>query len=67
MDFNQIRSWYELEEITEKQEQMIHIYQEEIATLELENRELKEKVLLLSQKLEYYFDEDESDDSGEED
>ena len=67
MDFNQIRSWYELEEITEKQEQMIHIYQEEIATLELENRELKEKVLLLSKKLEYYFDEDESDDSGEED
>ena len=67
MDFNQIRSWYELEEITEKQEQMIHIYQEEIATLELENKELKEKVLLLSKKLEYYFDEDESDDSGEED
>ena len=67
MDFNTIRSWYELEEITEQQEKMIHIYQEEIATLELENRELKEKVLLLSQKLEYYFDEDESDDSGEED
>ena len=67
MDFNQIRSWYELEEITEKQEQMIHIYQEEIATQELENKELKEKVLLLSKKLEYYFDEDESDDSGEED
>ena len=65
MDFNQIRSWYELEEITEKQEQMIHIYQEEIATLELENKELKEKVLLLSKKLEYYFDED--DDVGEED
>tara|TARA_B100001250_G_C19578546_1_gene690908 strand:- start:458 stop:661 length:204 start_codon:yes stop_codon:yes gene_type:complete len=67
MDFNTIRSWYELEEITEQQEKMIHIYQEEIATLELENRELKEKVLLLSKKLEYYFDEDESDDSGEED
>ena len=65
MDFNQIRSWYELEEITEKQEQMIHIYQEEIATLELENKELKEKVLLLSKKLEYYFDEE--DDVGEED
>ena len=67
MDFNTIRSWYELEEITEQQEKMIHIYQEEIATLELENKELKEKVLLLSKKLEYYFDEDESDDSGEED
>ena len=65
MDFNTIRSWYELEEITEKQEKMIHIYQEEIATLELENKELKEKVLLLSKKLEYYFDED--DDVGEED
>jgi len=65
MDFNTIRSWYELEEITEQQEKMIHIYQEEIATLELENKELKEKVLLLSKKLEYYFDED--DDVGEED
>ena len=66
MDFNTIRSWYELEEITEQQEKMIHIYQEEIATLELENKELKEKVLLLSKKLEYYFDEDD-DDVGEED
>jgi len=65
MDFNTIRSWYELEEITEQQEKMIHIYQEEIATLELENKELKEKVSLLSKKLEYYFDED--DDAGEED
>jgi len=54
MDFNSIRSWYELEEINEKQEQMIIIYQEEIAKLEEEKEELNQEVLALKQRLTYY-------------
>ena len=54
MDFNNIRSWYELEEINEKQEQMIIIYQEEIAKLEEEKEELNQEVLVLKRTLAYY-------------
>ena len=54
MDFNHIRSWFELEEITEKQEQMIIIYQKEIEKLQEENEELNEKVLVLTRRLAYY-------------
>ena len=69
MDFNHIRSWFELEEITEKQEQMIIIYQKEIEKLQEENEELNEKVLVLTRRLAYYKSVVEGDDdiSGEED
>ena len=69
MDFNHIRSWFELEEITEKQEQMIIIYQKEIEKLQEENEELNEKVLVLTRRLAYYKSVVEGNDDifGEED
>ena len=44
MGFDHIRSWYELEEINERQEHMITVYENEIKKLEQENTELKEKL-----------------------
>ena len=46
-------SWYELYEQNDKLEGMIHIYQQEIETLELENSKLKEKITFLKKKLSY--------------
>ena len=46
-------SWYELYEQNDKLEGMIHIYQQEIETLELENSKLKEKIIFLKKKLSY--------------
>ncbi len=37
-----------------KKEHMIHIYQEEIEQLELENEQLQQKVLTLKSRLRYY-------------
>ena len=56
MGFDHIRSWYELEEITEQQERMITVYENEIKKLEQENAELKEELTLLKQRLEETFD-----------
>ena len=56
MGFDHIRSWYELEEINERQEQMITVYENEIKKLEQENAELKEELTLLKQRLEETFD-----------
>ena len=56
MGFDHIRSWYELEEITEQQERMITVYENEIKQLEQENAELKEELTLLKQRLEETFD-----------
>ena len=44
MGFDHIRSWYELEEITEQQERLITSYKNEIKKLKQENTELKEKL-----------------------
>tara|TARA_B100001996_G_C18137256_1_gene391571 strand:+ start:325 stop:513 length:189 start_codon:yes stop_codon:yes gene_type:complete len=46
-------SWYELYEQNDKLEGMIHIYQQEIETLELENSKLKEKITHLKKRLSY--------------
>tara|TARA_B100001250_G_scaffold253959_1_gene218482 strand:- start:282 stop:479 length:198 start_codon:yes stop_codon:yes gene_type:complete len=51
MGFEHIRSWYELEEITEKQELMIAACENEIKQLEQENSELKEDLMILKQTL----------------
>ena len=50
MGFDHIRSWYELEEITEQQERMITVYENEIKKLEQENAELKEELRILKEK-----------------
>tara|TARA_B100000902_G_scaffold49432_1_gene56304 strand:- start:118 stop:273 length:156 start_codon:yes stop_codon:yes gene_type:complete len=46
MGFDHIKSWYELEEITEHQERMISSYKNEIEKLKQENIELKQKLEL---------------------
>ena len=56
MDFDHIRSWYELEEINEQQERMITVYENEIKQLEQENAELKQELVILKQRLEETFD-----------
>ena len=52
MGFDNIRSWYELEEINEQQERMIAVYENEIKQLEQENVELKEELKNLKQRLD---------------
>ena len=61
MGFDHIRSWYELEEITEQQERMITVYENEIKKLEQENAELKEELMILKQKLEDTFNKEDDD------
>ena len=46
MGFDHIRSWYELEEITEQQERLISSYKNEIEKLQQENIKLKQKLEL---------------------
>ena len=59
MSFDHIRSWYELEEITERQERMITIYEKEIKQLEQEKAQLKKEILILKTELEnVYANED---------
>ena len=58
MGFDNIRSWYELEEINEQQERMITVYENEIKQLEQENAELKEELIILKQRLEETFDDE---------
>ena len=45
---------WDLENENLKLEGMIHIYQQENERLELENKELEEKVLVLKKRLRYY-------------
>ena len=47
MGFDHIRSWYELEEITEQQERLIAVYENEIKKLKEENVKLKEELITL--------------------
>ena len=58
MDFDHIRSWYELEEINEQQERMITVYENEIKQLEQENIELKQELVILKKRLEETFDDE---------
>ena len=45
---------WDLENENLKLEGMIHIYQQENERLEIENKELEEKVLVLKKRLRYY-------------
>jgi hypothetical protein len=51
---------WDLENENLKLEGMIHIYQQENERLELENKELEEKVLVLKRRLRYYQLEEET-------
>ena len=53
MDYDEIKSWYQLEVENENLESMLTIYQDHIEELEEENIQLKQKVLFLEQQLEY--------------
>ena len=53
MQYDDIKSWYELELQNEKLESMLTIYQDHIEELEEENKQLLEKVELLEKQLEY--------------
>ena len=61
MGFDHIRSWYELEEINERQEQMITVYENEIKQLQKEKAELKQELIILKQKLEDAFNGEDGD------
>ena len=61
MGFDHIRSWYELEEINERQEQMITVYENEIKQLQQEKAELKQELIILQQKLEDAFNREDRD------
>ena len=61
MSYDHIRSWYELEEITERQEQMITVYENEIKQLQKEKAELKQELIILKQKLEDAFNGEDGD------
>ena len=45
---------WDLENDVLRLEQMIHLYQEEIQKLEVENEELQQKVAMLTRKIKYY-------------
>jgi len=62
MSFDHIRSWYELEEITERQERMITIYEKEINQLEQEKAQLKEEISILKAKLENAYASEDTND-----
>ena len=53
MQYDDIKSWYELELQNEQLESMLTIYQDHIEELEEENTQLKQQVLFLEQQLEY--------------
>jgi len=61
MGFDHIRSWYELEEINERQEQMITVYENEIKQLQQEKADLKQELIILKQKLEDAFNGEDGD------
>ena len=53
MDYNEIKSWFQLELENENLESMLTVYQDHIEVLEEENSHLKQQVLFLEQQLEY--------------
>ena len=55
---------WDLENDVLRLEQMIHLYQEEIQKLEVENEELQQKVAMLTRKIKYYKIKEELDEEG---
>ena len=58
------KSRWDLENDVLRLEQMIHLYQEEIQKLEVENEELQQKVAMLTRKIKYYKIKEELDEEG---
>ena len=54
---------WDLENDVLRLEEMIHLYQEEIQKLEVENEELQQKVVMLTQRLRYYMVQEEMEDA----
>ena len=55
---------WDLENDVLRLEEMIHLYQEEIQKLEVENEELQQKVAMLTRKIKYYKIKEELDEEG---
>jgi len=55
---------WDLENDVLRLEQMIHLYQEEIQKLEVENKELQQQVAMLTRKIKYYKIKEELDEEG---
>ena len=55
---------WDLENDVLRLEQMIHLYQEEIQKLEVENEELQQQVAILTRKIKYYKIKEELDGEG---
>tara|TARA_B100000427_G_scaffold224306_1_gene187959 strand:+ start:276 stop:464 length:189 start_codon:yes stop_codon:yes gene_type:complete len=55
---------WDLENDVLRLEQMIHLYQEEIQKLEVENEELQQQVAILTRKIKYYKIKEELDEEG---
>ena len=53
MDYDEIKSWFQLELENENLESMLTVYQDHIEVLEEENDQLKKQILFLEQQLEY--------------
>ena len=53
---------WDLENDVLRLEQMIHLYQEEIQKLEVENEELQQQVAILTRKIKYYKIKEELDE-----
>ena len=53
---------WDLENDVLRLEQMIHLYQEEIQKLEVENKELQQQVAMLTRKIKYYKIKEELDE-----
>ena len=55
---------WDLENDVLRLEQIIHLYQEEIQKLEVENKELQQQVAMLTRKIKYYKIKEELDEEG---
>ena len=55
---------WDLENDVLRLEEMIHLYQEEIQKLEVENEELQQQVAMLTRKIKYYKIKEELDEEG---
>tara|TARA_B100000902_G_scaffold45230_1_gene52845 strand:- start:48 stop:236 length:189 start_codon:yes stop_codon:yes gene_type:complete len=55
---------WDLENDVLRLEQMIHLYQEEIQKLEVENEELQQQVAILTRKIKYYKIKEELDEGA---
>ena len=53
---------WDLENDVLRLEQMIHLYQDEIQKLEVENKELQQQVATLTRKIKYYKIKEELDE-----